>query len=58
MSMIIKHSKTDQLQQGHKIYLVRTGHSICPVKALMSYLAVRGTSPGGSVCEKEWGGLG
>jgi len=53
MSITIKHSKTDQLQQGHNIYLGRTGHSICPVKALISYLAVRGTRPGALFVKKN-----
>ena len=46
ISITIKHSKTDQLQQGHNIYLGKTGHIICPVKAMTSYLAVKGSHPG------------
>jgi len=53
ISITIKQSKTDQLQQGHNIYLGRTGHNICPVKALMSYLAVRGSSPGALFVQKN-----
>ena len=45
-SITIKHSKTDQLQQGHNIYLGKTGHIICPVKAMTSYLAIRGSHSG------------
>ena len=46
VSIIIKLSKTDQFIQGHTIYLGRTGHRVCPVQAMVSYLAVRGSQPG------------
>ena len=53
MSVTIKHSKTDQLQQDHNIYLGRTDHSICPVDAMTSYLAVRGNTPGALFVKKN-----
>ena len=42
----IKQSKTDPFRQGAHIYLGRTYQQICPVKAVVSYLAVRGSNPG------------
>ena len=50
----VNNYKTDQLQQGQNIRLGRIGHSICPVKALMSYLAVRGRNPGALFVKKNW----
>lgn len=42
----IKASKTDPFRQGVKIFLGRTPSSVCPIKAMVSYLASRGPSPG------------
>ena len=42
----IKQSKTDPFRQGAHIYLGRTYQTICPVKAIVSYLTVRGSKPG------------
>ena len=42
----IKQSKTDPFRQGAHIYLGRTYKHICPVQAIVSYLAMRGTHPG------------
>ena len=42
----LKFSKTDQLGKGANIVLARTDTDVCPVNALMSYLHVRGPSPG------------
>ena len=39
-------SKTDQFSQGVNIFLGRTGLDLCPVSALLAYLAVRGSEPG------------
>ena len=44
--ILIKQSKTDPFRQGVYIYLGRTGNAICPVQALLSYLALRGDIPG------------
>ena len=38
--ILIKQSKTDPFRQGVYIYLGRTGNAICPVKAILSYLAL------------------
>ena len=42
----LKQSKTDQYRQGTHIYLGRTSHSVCPVKALIHYLDRHGGRPG------------
>ena len=42
----IKASKTDPFRKGVQVYLGKTGADICPVSALVSYLAVRGAAPG------------
>ena len=44
--MLIKKSKTDQGQRGAKIYLGKTGDSLCPITAMDAYLSVRGSSTG------------
>ena len=46
VSLNIKHSKTDQGRVGVKAVIGRTGDDICPVLALLSYLAKRGNKPG------------
>ena len=40
--ILIKQSKTDLFCQGVYIYLGRTSNAICPVKAILSYLALQG----------------
>ena len=42
----IKQSKTDPFRQGADIYLGATRGSICPVQALVEYIAVRSPEPG------------
>ena len=42
----LKQSKTDQFRQGVNIFIGRTGDNLCPVTALLAYLAVRGRGPG------------
>ena len=39
-------SKTDQFGRGISTYLGTTGDELCPVSALIAYLAVRGGAPG------------
>ena len=46
ISMLIKKSKTNQGRKGAKVYLGKTGNTLCPVTALESYLSVRGSNPG------------
>ena len=43
----LRPSKTDPFSAGIDIYLGRTGHTICPVSALLAFLAVRPPSPRG-----------
>ncbi len=42
----IKHSKTDPFRKGIHLFLGRTQSDICPVKALVNYLVVRGRKKG------------
>ena len=42
----IKASKTDPYRQGIMIYLGATNTKLCPVKAILAYIAVRGSEPG------------
>ena len=42
----IKQSKTDPFRQGINLYLGKTGKEICPIKALLPYLVLRGDRPG------------
>lgn len=41
-----KQSKIDSIHQGVDIYLGRMDIDICPVKAILPYLAIRGSCPG------------
>ena len=42
----IKRSKTDPFRQGVHIYLGKTDNQLCPVTAMIDYLAIRGEDPG------------
>ena len=46
IQITLKQSKTDQFRAGATIYLGKTTHAICPVTALVQYLAMRGGTPG------------
>ena len=43
--LTIKQSKTDPFRKGAKLCLGITDSVVCPVKALLPYLAIRGTAP-------------
>ena len=42
----LKISKTDQFRKGTDIYVGKTECQLCPVSAVLSYLVLRGNSPG------------
>ena len=42
----IKASKTDQARKGVSLFVGHTQTSLCPVTAILAYMAVRGTAPG------------
>ena len=42
----IRHSKTDPFSAGTHLFLGRTGDILCPVAAVLGYLAVRPSNPG------------
>ena len=46
ISILLRRSKTDQARQGVKVIIGRTGDDICPVAALLQFLAIRGNHPG------------
>ena len=46
VSVRLRRSKADPFGLGVTIHLGKTGQSICPVAALLSYLVLRGQSPG------------
>ena len=49
----LKQSKTDPFRQGVAIYMGRTDTDLCPVGALLSYLACRGWRPGALFCYED-----
>ena len=42
----LKRSKTDQLGKGVDVYIGKTDGPLCPVTAVMTYMAIRGPAPG------------
>ena len=42
----LKSSKTDPFRKGVQVVVGKTGDELCPVVAMLAYLAVRGGSPG------------
>ena len=46
IAITIKASKTDPYRQGVTVYLGATGSQLCPVKALLAFISVRGDAPG------------
>ena len=46
IKVTIKQSKTDPFHQGVKLFLGKTDASICPVTTLLSYMSLRGNTPG------------
>ena len=46
VSVLLRHSKTDPFGQGITVFMGRTAHAICPVAAILSFLAQRGLEHG------------
>lgn len=46
MSLLLRCSKTDHVRQGVKVVIGKTGDDLCPVTALLQYLALRGNQQG------------
>ena len=46
LRVFIKRSKTDQYGRGTEVFIGVTRDELCPIKAVLSYVAVRGESPG------------
>ena len=46
LQVILKRSKTDQTGKGAKVFIGRTDGLLCPVTAILSYMATRGSDPG------------
>ena len=46
VQLTLKQSKTDPFRQGVQICLGKTDKDICPINALLPYLAIRGARPG------------
>lgn len=46
IQMHLKCSKTDPFRQGVSIHIGITGQALCPVSALLTFLAIRGNRPG------------
>ena len=46
VKLYLKTSKTDPFRKGVEIILGRTNNALCPVTALLAYLALRGNGPG------------
>lgn len=44
--IVLKQSKTDPFRRGAEVFLGRTDNDLCPVAALLCYLARRGAAPG------------
>ena len=42
----LKQSKTDQFGRGADVVVGRTGRDLCPVAAVLGYIAIRGPQPG------------
>ena len=57
LQVAIKQSKTDPFRRGVDIYLGATDCTICPVKAMSAYLALRGGQAGPLFITQEGKGI-
>ena len=46
LSIHLKASKTDRFRKGVDVFVGRTEQELCPVSAVLAYMAVRGAKPG------------
>ena len=46
LQLFLKQSETDRYKQGTTVYMGATDSTVCPVKAVLSYLQKRSTQPG------------
>lgn len=46
LQVTIKQSKTDPFRKGVNLFLAKTGKELCPVAAMLPFLALRGSKPG------------
>ena len=46
IQLSLKGTKTDKTCQGVKVFIGRTNNELCPVAAMLAYLAVRGFDRG------------
>lgn len=53
LQLFLKESKTDPFKQGAKVFLGATDSTICPIKAVLGYLAKRNHQPGPLFITKE-----
>ena len=53
LKVFLKRSKTDQFGQGVAVFLGATGEDLCPVNAVMSYVALRGDVAGAFFCLRD-----
>jgi len=57
LQVTIKQSKADPFQKGVQLYIGATDRRICPVKAMLAYLAMRGGQAGPLFITKQGRGF-
>ena len=46
IQVFLKQSKTDQFGKGAMVYIGRTYTDLCPIAAILAFMALRGNTPG------------